>query len=291
MHVQSYLFFDGRCEEAMQFYVKALGAEVNVLLRFTDSPEPAMAPSGSGHKIMHACLRIGDADVMMSDGQCAGQPRFEGFSLSLSLPDARRAEEMLAALADGGQVQMPLQRTFWSPSFGMVTDRFGVSWMLNVQPAVGVTTFTTPSDRELVAIRIVDAPRSVVWDMWTSPKHVPQWMLGPGDWTMPTCEIDLRPGGGWHYVWRQPDGTAMEMRGDYREVAAPERLVTTEAWGGDWAETINTLVLTEQDGKTTMTCTVLYPSKEARERALGTGMTDGWSQSYDRLDAYLADRR
>src|SRR5919106_603170 len=98
MHVQSYLFFDGRCEEAMQFYVKALGAE---------------------HKVLHACLRIGDANVMMSDGHCAGQPRFEGFSLSLALPDARRAEEMLAALSDGGQVQMPLQRTFWSPLFGM----------------------------------------------------------------------------------------------------------------------------------------------------------------------------
>ena len=291
MQVQSYLFFDGRCEEAMQFYVKALGAEVAVLLRFKDSPEPAMVPPGSDHKVMHACLRIGDTNVMMSDGQCAGRPRFEGFSLSLTLPDARRAEEISAGLAEGGQVQMPLQATFWSPLFGMVTDRFGVTWMVNVQPAVGVTTFTTPSDRELVAIRVVEAPRAVVWDMWTNPKHVPHWMLGPDGWTMPVCEIDLRPGGGWHYVWRQPHGDVMEMRGEYREVAAPERLVTTEAWGGDWAETINTLVLTEQNGKTTMTCTVLYPSKDARERALGTGMTEGWSQSYDRLDAYLRGRR
>jgi uncharacterized protein YndB with AHSA1/START domain len=152
---------------------------------------------------------------------------------------------------------------------------------------VGITEFTTPSDRELVATRVVDAPRKLVWEAWTSPRHVPRWMLGPEGWTMPVCEIDLRPGGQWHFVWRQPDGSRMEMRGVYREVVAPERLVNTEAWGGDWAETLNTLVLTEEDGQTTMTCTLLYLSKEARERALATGMKDGWSASYDLLDTHL----
>jgi uncharacterized protein YndB with AHSA1/START domain len=152
---------------------------------------------------------------------------------------------------------------------------------------VGVTTFTTPSDREIVATRVVDAPRKLVWEAWTNPEHVPHWMLGPEGWTMPVCEIDLRPGGEWDFVWRQPDGTEMEMRGAYREIVPPERLVQTESWGGDWPETLNTLVLTEKGGKTTMRCTVLYPSKEARERALGTGMTEGWSASYDRLDEYL----
>jgi uncharacterized protein YndB with AHSA1/START domain len=158
---------------------------------------------------------------------------------------------------------------------------------VNIANRLGATTFTTPSDREIAAIRMVDAPRRLVWDMWTIPQHLPRWMTGPSGWTMPVCEIDLRPGGAWHFVWRRSDGTEMEMRGVYREILPPERLVNTESWGGDWPETLNTLVLTEEDGKTTMVCTVLYPSKEARERALGTGMKDGWSESYDRLDEYL----
>jgi uncharacterized protein YndB with AHSA1/START domain len=152
---------------------------------------------------------------------------------------------------------------------------------------VGSTTFTTPSDREVVMTRVFDAPRSLVWEAWTNPEHVPQWLLGPEGWTMPVCEIDLRPGGEWHFVWRRTDGTEMEMRGEYREVAPPERLISTESWGGDWPETLNTLILTEEDGKTTMTQTVLYPSREARDAALGTGMQDGASQSFDRLAEHL----
>ena len=149
------------------------------------------------------------------------------------------------------------------------------------------TTFTTPSDREIVATRVVDAPRRLVWEAWTSPEHLPHWLLGPAGWTMPICEIDLRPGGAWHYGWRGPDSTEMEVRGVYQEIVPPERLVFTESWGGDWPETLNTLILSEEDGKTTMTCTVLYPTKEARDAALGTGMKEGWSESYDRLDEYL----
>ncbi|MEJ7812333.1 MAG: SRPBCC family protein [Gemmatimonadaceae bacterium] len=149
------------------------------------------------------------------------------------------------------------------------------------------TVFTTPSDREIVATRVVDAPRRLVFEAWTNPEHVPHWMTGPEGWTMPVCEIDLRPGGAWHFVWRGADGAEMEMRGVYREVTPPERLVNTESWGGEWPDTLNTLVLTEEDGKTTMTSTVLYASKEARDGALGTGMKDGWAASNDRLDAYL----
>jgi uncharacterized protein YndB with AHSA1/START domain len=152
---------------------------------------------------------------------------------------------------------------------------------------VGATRFTTPSDRELVTTRVFDAPRRLVWEAWTNPKHVQRWMLGPTGWTMPICVIDLRPGGVWHFVWRRADGTEMAMRGVYREVTPPERLVATESWGGDWPETVNTLVLSEKDGKTTMTQTVLWPSKEARDRALGTGMQSGMSTSFDRLAEQL----
>ena len=147
---------------------------------------------------------------------------------------------------------------------------------------------TTPSDTEILMTRVFDAPRALIFDAWTNPRHLPHWMLGPDGWTMPVCEIDLRPGGEWRFVWRRSDGTEMAMRGVYREVAPPERLVSTESWGGDWPDTLNTLILTEKDGKTTATNTALYPSKEARDAALKTGMAEGVSQSFDRLAGYLA---
>jgi uncharacterized protein YndB with AHSA1/START domain len=159
--------------------------------------------------------------------------------------------------------------------------------MMATANEVGTTTFTTPSDLEIVTTRVIDAPCRLVWEAWTDPEHVPHWMLGPEGWTMPVCEIDLRPGGTWHFVWRRSDGTEMGMHGVYKEVSPPERLVSTESWGGDWAETLNTLLLSEQDGKTTITNTILYPSKEARDAALETGMTTGMSVSFDRLAEYL----
>jgi PhnB protein len=135
MQVQPYLFFDGRCEEAVEFYRKTLGAEVTMLLRFKDSPEPpqpGMVPPGSDNKVMHSSFRIGETTVMASDGRCLGRPSFQGFSLSLTAPNETEADRLFAALADGGQVQMPLTKTFFSPRFGMVADRFGVSWMIIV---------------------------------------------------------------------------------------------------------------------------------------------------------------
>jgi uncharacterized protein YndB with AHSA1/START domain len=157
----------------------------------------------------------------------------------------------------------------------------------NKAPTVGRTIFTTPTDRELVATRVFDAPRKKLWDAHTNPRHVSQWMLGPDGHTMPVSDMDLRPGGKWHYQWREPNGSTMDMDGEYQEVKAPERLVATERWGKDWPETINDTVLTEKDGRTTVTVKVLYPSREAREKARQTGMEEGWSQSYDRLDDYL----
>ncbi len=135
MLVQPYLFFDGKCEEAVEFYRRALGAEVEMMMRFRDCPEPAqpgMVPPGSENKVMHAALRIGDTMVLASDGRCLGQPEFRGFALSLTAANEAEADRLFAALADGGQVQMPLSKTFFSPRFGMVADRFGVSWMVYV---------------------------------------------------------------------------------------------------------------------------------------------------------------
>lgn len=151
----------------------------------------------------------------------------------------------------------------------------------------GVTTYTTPSDQEVVITRVVSAPRRVVFDAFTNARHVPNWLIGPEGWTMPVCEIDLRPGGTWRYLYRKDDGSEMTMQGSYREVAPPERLVSTESWGPEWPETVNTMVLTETGGLTTITITARYPSKEARDAALKTGMKSGMDQSFARLDSML----
>jgi PhnB protein len=133
MQVQPYLFFEGRCQEAIDFYRKALGAEVLMQMPFKDSPIAASAPPDAGDKVMHATLRIGETQVLMSDGRCSGAPTFQGFSLSLSQPDDATAQRVFAALGDGGVVNMPLAKTFFASSFGMVNDRFGVPWMVIVE--------------------------------------------------------------------------------------------------------------------------------------------------------------
>ena len=130
--VQPYLFFGGRCEEAIDFYRKTLNAEVATLVRFKEAPEPQPnMPECFEDKIMHAGLKIGDTLLMASDGRCDGQANFEGFSLSITVPDEAEAQRVFAALGEGGLVTMPLEKTFWAPKFGMLTDRFGVAWMVS----------------------------------------------------------------------------------------------------------------------------------------------------------------
>lgn len=135
--VQPQLFFEGRCEEAIEFYKRALGAEVIMMMRFKDNPEKKAGctpPPGSDNKIMHAQLRIGETVIMMCDARCTGQPKFEGFSLAMSQPTADEVVKTFAKLSEGGQVQMPLDKTFFTEMFGMVVDKFGVFWMVMVTP-------------------------------------------------------------------------------------------------------------------------------------------------------------
>jgi PhnB protein len=132
MPIQPYLAFNGRCEEAIEFYRKALGAEVNMMLRFKQSPDQSMISPENAEKIMHADVRIGDGVVLMSDGMCTGTTKFEGIALSFTVPDEAAAESGFNALAEGGSIQMPLTQTFFSPRFGMLQDKFGVGWMIYV---------------------------------------------------------------------------------------------------------------------------------------------------------------
>jgi uncharacterized protein YndB with AHSA1/START domain len=153
-------------------------------------------------------------------------------------------------------------------------------------PAKYKLTLAAPSAREIVMTRAFDAPREAVFDAWTKPAHLARW-FGPHGWTLAVCEVDLRPGGAWRFVPRGPEGTEMGMRGVYREIKAPERLVYTESFDDYPGETLNTITFSEENGTTTTTCRVLYATGAARDAVLKTRMKEGVSESFDRLAEYL----
>ena len=155
---------------------------------------------------------------------------------------------------------------------------------------------TLPSDHEVVVTREFDAPRSLIWDAHTKPELLKRWQLGYDGWSMPVCEIDLRVGGQYRYRWRNDeDGQEFGFRGEYKEIAAPGRLVYTERFDGpdEWAmgDSLSTLTLTEKNGRTKLTYLMTYPSKEIRDQAVGTGMTDGMAMSYDRLEREIVENK
>jgi uncharacterized protein YndB with AHSA1/START domain len=153
----------------------------------------------------------------------------------------------------------------------------------------GSLTVTTPTDRDVVMTRVFDAPRHLVYDAMTKPELLKQWLFGPDGWSFEVCEIDLRVGGGYRYVWRGPAGEVMGMRGVFREIVPPERVVQTERFDEPWyeGEAVGTLVLLEQKGQTQLQLTVRYASKAVRDAVLKTGMAGGVAAGYDRLAGLL----
>ena len=153
-------------------------------------------------------------------------------------------------------------------------------------------TVTTPSDREIEVSRVFDAPAALVWDCHTKPELVRRWMLGPPGWSMPVCEIDLRAGGAYSYRWRNDaDGTEFGSAGVHREVLPFEKIVTTEAMEGFDGESVNTMTFVEAGGRTTVAINMAFPSKEIRDGALQSGMSDGMAMGYDRLDDILQEQK
>jgi PhnB protein len=132
MLIQPYLFFEGRAEEAIEFYKKTLGAKSDMVMRFKEAPDQSMISPGSGDKVMHSAIKIGDTTLLVSDGRNTGKPNFQGFSLTVYAKDAAEADKLFGALGDGGQVRMPMEKTFFAKRFGMVADKFGVGWMIIV---------------------------------------------------------------------------------------------------------------------------------------------------------------
>lgn len=159
---------------------------------------------------------------------------------------------------------------------------------MDASQRTGMTEFVETGARELVVMRRFAAPRELLFAAYTDPRVIPRWMTGPEGWSMPTCELDLRAGGAWHFVWQKSAGNEMAMHGTYREVAPPGRLVSTESWGEPWPDTVNTLALTAEGELTLMSLTITFASAEARTAATDTGMRAGMDRSYTSLDALLA---
>jgi PhnB protein len=295
--IQPYLFFNGSCEAALEFYRKALGAEVEMLMRFKESPEPHppdMLPPGFENKIMHCSFRVGTTTLMASDGCSADKANFDGFSLSLTVSSEAEADRVFAALAEGGKVRMPLAKTFWSPHFGMVQDRFGIGWMISVmlpgQPFVISRTF--------------DAPRDKVWKAWTDRDQLRQW-FGPKGMKMTTAKLDFRQGGSFLYCLQNDGSPAMWGKFVYRVIEAPHRIVLVNSFSDEkggvtrypfaptWPmEMLSTTTLAEEGGKTKLTIewSPLNPTDEERKtfETSRDGMKQGWTGTFDQLDAYLA---
>jgi len=160
--------------------------------------------------------------------------------------------------------------------------------MSTTKPDVGTTLIEKSGTTDLVITRVFDAPRHLVFDAHTDPKHLPNWMLGPSGWSMPVCELDLRQGGHWRFVWRRENETEMGMSGVYTDVDAPALYASTEDWGAEFPMALNIVTFVETDGRTTVRTRVIYKSEEARAQAMETGMEEGMNISYGRLDDYLS---
>jgi uncharacterized glyoxalase superfamily protein PhnB/uncharacterized protein YndB with AHSA1/START domain len=302
--VQPYLFFDGKCEEAIEFYKNTLGAKVEMMMRFRENPEPqpGMCAPGNEDKIMHSCFRIGNTQIMASDGRAQGKPMFQGFALSVSAQDEADAERMFKALADGGQVQMPLTKTFFSPRFGMVADRFGMGWMVIALPPEAAN-----KSPDFVLSRIFDAPREFVWKCFTDPQHMKQWW-GPKGFKVIASKMDFRPGGTYLYGLQAPDGTPMWGKMAYREISPPERMVFINSFSDEAGSTtrhplnkswplqmLSVLTFEDQPGgktKFTVTWSPYNPTDEERKTFDGghDSMRQGWGGTMDQLAGYLAKK-
>ena len=313
MQLNPYLHFDGKCQEAIEFYARVLGGNIVAMTTYGETPAASHSPAAMKDKIIHARLMIGDVALMASDAPLEHYAPPQGFSVTLNINDTAEAERVFNALLEGGKATMPITETFWARKFGMLVDRFGVPWMVNCerpQPAAAAGSSTSSgaaSGSEFVISRTFSAPREAVFAAFTDPERMKQWW-DPKGVKIGTSKMDLRPGGTYHYSMVTPDGKEMWGRQVYREIVAPERIVLvnsfSDAKGGltrhplapTWPlQMLSTFLFTGQDGRTTFTVkwSPLDPTVEERATfdAGHQSMQQGWRGTMDQLEAYLAEAK
>ena len=291
-----YLHFGGNCREALFFYRDCLGGELEIM-SVGDSPlSEQMAPSAQ-NDVLHACLTSGTLTLMASDtrgiegvcGEFEGAKPGSDVSLMLSCDSNAQIADLFGKLSDGGNVTCALGPQFWGATFGSLTDKFGINWLLEYSAKPNALDVKAQGEREIVLTRQFDAPRAAVWNALSRPELLKRWWGLRAD-EMMTCEMDFRVGGGYRFVVNGPQGQH-GFRGEYCEIVPDERLVQTFEWEGMPGHVSReTLTLDEQDGQTTMIIRCLFDTPEDRDGMLGSGMEAGAGESYDRLEALLQEQ-
>jgi uncharacterized protein YndB with AHSA1/START domain/uncharacterized glyoxalase superfamily protein PhnB len=312
MDLNTYLFFDGQCEDAFRLYEKALGGKITTLMRYSDAPSGPAAFKGC-NRVIHVSLRVGDRVLMGSDTPpddldpmpSGHRPEAhetpQGFRANVTVDTPAEAERIYDALAEGGAVAMPIGETFFAQRFGMLNDRFGTPWMITCpKPMPAAAGETKP----FVISRTFDVPRDTLWKCFTDPERMRQWW-GPKGVTIIASKMELWLGGTYHYGMRTPDGKEMWGKFVYREITPPERLVFVSAFSDEtggltrhplapsWPiEMLSMFSFAEAGGRTTFTVTWRPLNPTAEERATfeagHDSMKQGWTGTLEQLAAYLA---
>jgi len=311
MDLNTYLFFNGQCEDAFRLYEKVLGGKIAGLMRYADVPGGPPALAGC-RRVVHASLRVGERVLMGSDTPPDGLDPMpsghrpdayrtpQGFRANVTVDTPAEAERIYHALAEGGTITMPIAETFFAQRFGMLNDKFGTPWMITCPKPMGAAEGDT---RPFVISRTFDVPRDALWKCFTDAERMRQWW-GPKGVTIIASKMDLRPGGTYHYGMRTPDGKEMWGKFVYREITPPERLVFVNSFSDEgggltrhplapsWpVEMLSTFSFIEAGGKTTFTVTWSPLNPTPQERATfessSDGMKQGWTGTFEQLADYL----
>ena len=291
-----YLHFGGNCRDALTFYRDCLGGELEIM-SVGDSPvADKMAPDVQSD-VLHACLTSGALTLMASDtrgiegvcGEFEGATPSSHVSLMLSCHNNAQIADLFGKLSDGGNVTCALGPQFWGATFGSLTDKFGINWLLECSAKPNALDVKAQGERAIVMTRVFDAPRQAVWNALSQPELLKRWWGLRAD-EMTTCEMNFRVGGAYRFVVNGPQGQH-GFRGEFCEIVPNERLVQTFEWEGMPGHiSRETLTLDEQGGQTTLTIHCLFDAAQDRDGMLNSGMAGGAGESYDRLEALLREQ-
>ena len=284
-----YLHFGGNCRAALTFYRDCLGGELEIL-SIGDSPLSGQMAPDAQNDVLHACLTSDVLTLMASDMRTEIIAPNGAVSLMIGCDSEAEIADLFGKLSQGGQVCHALGPQFWGATFGALTDKFGISWLLECRAKPNALDVKVQGEREIVMTRRFDAPRAQVWQAFEQPELLQRWWGLRAD-EMTICEMDFRVGGAWCFVVNGPNGQH-GFRGEFCEIVPHERIVQTFEWEGMPGHVSReTLTLDERDGQTTVTIHCLFETAQDRDGMLGSGMERGAGESYDRLEELLAGQK